>query len=188
VISNIRVYRLEISIPAVSFLLSPSRAKLTNASTEAFEQTIRKNTEIELIGLWSRLGAFDSAELLRTFNWGVRMVLVVPAKHVGRVKAELKGAVRSFIWLGGSRLGAALHEWATPGTSSALSFHSEISVIGIRGSRRSKFLGEGMTGRLPLGRPGPLLGLPIVSLRDRLRSSPSFCRCQLLLLGSCTEI
>jgi hypothetical protein len=51
VISNIRVYRLEISIPAVSLLLSSSREKLMDASTEAFEQTIRKNTEIELIGL-----------------------------------------------------------------------------------------------------------------------------------------
>jgi hypothetical protein len=51
VISNIRVYRLEISIPAVPFLLSSSREKLMDASTEAFEHTIRKNTEIELIGL-----------------------------------------------------------------------------------------------------------------------------------------
>ena len=65
VISNIRVYRLEISIPAVSFLLSSSRAKLMNASTEAFEQTIRKNTEIELIGLWSRVNFGTSAEWKR---------------------------------------------------------------------------------------------------------------------------
>jgi hypothetical protein len=63
VISNIRVYRLEISIPAVSFLLSSSRAKPKNASTEAFEQTIRKNTEIELIGLWKEFLEKNGFEL-----------------------------------------------------------------------------------------------------------------------------
>jgi phosphoribosylformylglycinamidine cyclo-ligase len=38
----------------------------------------------------ARVGQIDRDELLRTFNLGVGMILVVPAKNVPRVQAELK--------------------------------------------------------------------------------------------------
>jgi phosphoribosylformylglycinamidine cyclo-ligase len=38
----------------------------------------------------ARVGQIERDELLRTFNLGVGMILVVPAKHVARVQAELK--------------------------------------------------------------------------------------------------
>ncbi len=38
----------------------------------------------------TRIGRIERDELLRTFNLGVGMILVVPAKHVARVQAELK--------------------------------------------------------------------------------------------------
>jgi phosphoribosylformylglycinamidine cyclo-ligase len=39
-------------------------------------------------------------ELLRTFNLGVGMILVVPAKHVSRVEAELKRRREKFFLIG----------------------------------------------------------------------------------------
>ncbi|MFY9751129.1 MAG: phosphoribosylformylglycinamidine cyclo-ligase [Candidatus Acidiferrales bacterium] len=38
----------------------------------------------------AQLGNIDREELLRTFNMGVGMILIVPAKYVSRVEAELK--------------------------------------------------------------------------------------------------
>jgi phosphoribosylformylglycinamidine cyclo-ligase len=38
----------------------------------------------------ARLGQIERGELLRTFNLGIGMILVVPAKHGARVQAELK--------------------------------------------------------------------------------------------------
>ena len=38
----------------------------------------------------ARIGQIEQDELLRTFNLGVGMILVIPAKHVARVQAELK--------------------------------------------------------------------------------------------------
>jgi phosphoribosylformylglycinamidine cyclo-ligase len=38
----------------------------------------------------ARLGRIEETELLKTFNLGVGMILVVPSKHVRKVEAELK--------------------------------------------------------------------------------------------------
>jgi phosphoribosylformylglycinamidine cyclo-ligase len=38
----------------------------------------------------ARIGRIEQDELLRTFNLGVGMILVVPAKHVARVQSELR--------------------------------------------------------------------------------------------------
>src|SRR5207245_6961109 len=38
----------------------------------------------------ARLGKIDSGELLRSFNMGVGMILVVPPKNVKAVEADLK--------------------------------------------------------------------------------------------------
>ena len=48
----------------------------------------------------ARLGAIEKDELLRTFNLGVGMILVVPAKHVARVEAELKRRREKFYFIG----------------------------------------------------------------------------------------
>src|ERR1700694_3028799 len=48
----------------------------------------------------AQLGRMDRDELLKTFNLGVGMILVVPAKHVSRVEAELKRRREKFFLIG----------------------------------------------------------------------------------------
>jgi phosphoribosylformylglycinamidine cyclo-ligase len=48
----------------------------------------------------AQLGEIDRDELLKTFNLGVGMILVVPAKHVSRVEAELKRRREKFYLVG----------------------------------------------------------------------------------------
>src|SRR5271169_2913020 len=48
----------------------------------------------------ARLGAIERDELLQTFNLGVGMILVVPAKHVSRVETELKRRREKFYLIG----------------------------------------------------------------------------------------
>jgi phosphoribosylformylglycinamidine cyclo-ligase len=48
----------------------------------------------------ARLGRIDREELLQTFNLGVGMILVVPAKHVARVEGELKRRRERFYLIG----------------------------------------------------------------------------------------
>jgi phosphoribosylformylglycinamidine cyclo-ligase len=48
----------------------------------------------------ARLGQIERDELLRTFNLGVGMILVVPAKHVSRVETELKRRREKFYLIG----------------------------------------------------------------------------------------
>jgi len=48
----------------------------------------------------ARIGKIERDELLKTFNLGVGMILVVPAKHVARVEAELKRRREKFYLIG----------------------------------------------------------------------------------------
>src|SRR5271169_2768082 len=48
----------------------------------------------------ARLGGMERDELLQTFNLGVGMILVVPAKHVSRVETELKRRREKFYLIG----------------------------------------------------------------------------------------
>jgi phosphoribosylformylglycinamidine cyclo-ligase len=48
----------------------------------------------------AQLGSMDADELLTTFNLGVGMILVVPAKHVSQVEAELKRRREKFYLIG----------------------------------------------------------------------------------------
>jgi phosphoribosylformylglycinamidine cyclo-ligase len=48
----------------------------------------------------ARLGELDREELLRTFNLGVGMILVVPPKHVRLVESELKRRREKFFRIG----------------------------------------------------------------------------------------
>jgi phosphoribosylformylglycinamidine cyclo-ligase len=48
----------------------------------------------------ARLGKIDRDELLQTFNMGVGMILVVPAKNVSRVEAELRRRREKFYLVG----------------------------------------------------------------------------------------
>ncbi len=48
----------------------------------------------------ARVGQIEQDELLRTFNLGVGMILVVPQKHVSRVQAELKRRREKFYAIG----------------------------------------------------------------------------------------
>ena len=50
--------------------------------------------------IWRELGAIERDELLQTFNLGVGMILVVPAKHVSRVETELKRRREKFYLIG----------------------------------------------------------------------------------------
>jgi phosphoribosylformylglycinamidine cyclo-ligase len=48
----------------------------------------------------AQLGQMERDELLKTFNLGVGMILVVPAKHVSQVEAELKRRREKFFLVG----------------------------------------------------------------------------------------
>ena len=48
----------------------------------------------------AQLGKIDRDELLGTFNMGLGMILVVPAKHVSRVESELKRRREKFYLIG----------------------------------------------------------------------------------------
>ncbi|MGH9739437.1 MAG: phosphoribosylformylglycinamidine cyclo-ligase [Candidatus Acidiferrales bacterium] len=48
----------------------------------------------------ARVGQIERDELLRTFNLGIGMILVVPPKHVSRVQAELKRRREKFYMIG----------------------------------------------------------------------------------------
>ncbi len=48
----------------------------------------------------ARLGGIEREEMLKTFNLGVGMILVVPAKHVSRVETELKRRREKFYLIG----------------------------------------------------------------------------------------
>ncbi len=48
----------------------------------------------------AKLGNIDRDEMLRTFNLGIGMILVVPAKHVAHVEAELKRRREKFYHIG----------------------------------------------------------------------------------------
>src|SRR5579863_1419558 len=48
----------------------------------------------------ARIGKIERDELLKIFNLGVGMILVVPAKHIARVEAELKRRREKFYLIG----------------------------------------------------------------------------------------
>jgi phosphoribosylformylglycinamidine cyclo-ligase len=48
----------------------------------------------------AKLGSIEPEELLSTFNLGVGMILVIPAKHIARVEAELKRRREKFYLIG----------------------------------------------------------------------------------------
>ncbi|HXJ16161.1 MAG TPA: phosphoribosylformylglycinamidine cyclo-ligase [Candidatus Polarisedimenticolia bacterium] len=48
----------------------------------------------------AQIGRIERDELLKTFNLGVGMILVVPARHVSRVEAELKRQREKFYLIG----------------------------------------------------------------------------------------
>jgi phosphoribosylformylglycinamidine cyclo-ligase len=48
----------------------------------------------------AKVGNIDRDEMLRTFNLGVGMILVVPAKHVANVESELKRRREKFYHIG----------------------------------------------------------------------------------------
>jgi phosphoribosylformylglycinamidine cyclo-ligase len=78
--------------------------------TENLPRVLAKNTQalVEL-GSWpvprvfsylARIGKIERDELLRTFNMGAGMILVVPAKHVAKVENELKRQREKFFRIG----------------------------------------------------------------------------------------
>jgi phosphoribosylformylglycinamidine cyclo-ligase len=78
--------------------------------TENLPRVLAKNTQAAVeLGSWpvskifsylSRLGKIERDELLRTFNMGAGMILVVPAKHVSSVERELKRCREKFYRIG----------------------------------------------------------------------------------------
>ncbi len=53
-----------------------------------------------IFGYLARLGRMDREELLRTFNLGVGMILVVPGRHMRKVEADLKRRREKFYRIG----------------------------------------------------------------------------------------
>jgi len=69
---------------------------------------LNKQAAVEL-GSWpvlpifrylAQLGRIDRDELLKTFNLGVGMILVVPTRHISRVETELKRRREKFFLIG----------------------------------------------------------------------------------------
>ncbi len=78
--------------------------------TENLPRVLARNTQalVEL-GSWpvpkifsylARLGNIEPAEVLRTFNMGAGMILVVPVKHIANVERELKRQREKFYRIG----------------------------------------------------------------------------------------
>jgi len=55
---------------------------------------------LRIFSYLARLGHMERDELLRTFNLGVGMILVVPAKHISAVETELKRRREKFYLIG----------------------------------------------------------------------------------------
>jgi phosphoribosylformylglycinamidine cyclo-ligase len=53
-----------------------------------------------IFGYLARLGKIPQDELLRTFNLGAGMILIVPSRHVGKLEAELKHRREKFWVIG----------------------------------------------------------------------------------------
>ncbi len=78
--------------------------------TENLPRVLPKNTQAMVeLGSWpvprifsylARIGKIERDELLRTFNMGAGMILVVPAKHVAHVERELKRRREKFYRIG----------------------------------------------------------------------------------------
>lgn len=88
-----------------------SMAHITGGGiTENLPRALPKNVQAVVeLGSWpvppiflylARLGKIEPAEMLRTFNLGAGMILVVPAKHVARVEAELRRRRERFYLVG----------------------------------------------------------------------------------------
>jgi phosphoribosylformylglycinamidine cyclo-ligase len=88
-----------------------SMAHITGGGiTENLPRALPKNVQAVIeLGSWpvlpifrylAHLGKIEPAELLRTFNLGAGMILVVPAKHVARVEAELRRRREKFYLIG----------------------------------------------------------------------------------------
>jgi phosphoribosylformylglycinamidine cyclo-ligase len=54
----------------------------------------------------AQVGQIERDEMLRTFNLGVGMILVIPAKHISRVESELKRRREKFCLIGRIERGA----------------------------------------------------------------------------------
>ena len=55
---------------------------------------------LRIFSYLAQLGKIERGELLRTFNLGVGMILVVPAKHLAKVEAEFKRRREKFYRIG----------------------------------------------------------------------------------------
>jgi phosphoribosylformylglycinamidine cyclo-ligase len=55
---------------------------------------------LEIFRYLARIGKIERDELLNTFNMGVGMILILPAKHVSRVGAELKRRREKYFLIG----------------------------------------------------------------------------------------
>jgi phosphoribosylformylglycinamidine cyclo-ligase len=55
---------------------------------------------LPIFGYLARLGKIETAELLRTFNLGAGMILVVPAKQMRKVETELRRRREKFYVIG----------------------------------------------------------------------------------------
>jgi phosphoribosylformylglycinamidine cyclo-ligase len=96
---------------------------LTGNLPRALPRTLRASVEL---GSWpvppifsylARLGQLERDELLRTFNMGLGMVLIVPPAHLTAVEAELKRRREKFWVVGKVEHGAAevLYQGKLPG-------------------------------------------------------------------------
>jgi phosphoribosylformylglycinamidine cyclo-ligase len=88
-----------------------SMAHITGGGiTGNLPRALPKNVQVAIdLGSWpvppifrylARIGRVERDELLQTFNLGVGMILVVPAKHVARVEAEFKRRREKFFLIG----------------------------------------------------------------------------------------
>ena len=79
---------------------------ITGNLPRALPRNVRATVELgswpvpRIFSYLAQLGGMERDELLKTFNLGVGMILVIPAKHISSVEAELKHRREKFYLIG----------------------------------------------------------------------------------------
>ena len=79
---------------------------ITGNLPRALPRNVRATVELgswpvlRIFSYLAQLGGMERDELLKTFNMGVGMILVIPAKHISAVEAELKRRREKFYLIG----------------------------------------------------------------------------------------
>jgi len=93
----------------VPLAMASTPVSALHPDANAFKMSRTPTVAVVELGSWpvlpifrylANLGKIDQTELLQTFNMGVGMILVVPAKNVRKVESELRRRRQKFYSIG----------------------------------------------------------------------------------------